>query len=113
MTQKQRTIRKERHIAVDVLVGAGCGFLSVAIDHHHWWSVVIAVLLIGFGLWFDRRNALEEEEEAPVEKIEREVDCGLRIQSHITGTNQWHTHPDPWDRVDGCSACIERANSQE
>jgi hypothetical protein len=61
MTQTQKAIRRERHIVVDLLAIVGGAVLSSAVEHRNWLSIIGALAIIGLALWFDRRNARDEE----------------------------------------------------
>jgi hypothetical protein len=63
MTQQQRTTRRERHIAVDVLAITGGGLIVDALSRGNALSFIGALAVIGAALWLDRRNALDEDKE--------------------------------------------------
>ena len=77
MTQQQKTIRKERHIVVDLILMIGTGLLAVAYDHRSWSSCLFALGIVVLGLWLDRSNALQEceEEDADCSCVSAGHDC--------------------------------------
>ena len=85
MTQRQQTIRKERHIAVDLLLMCGTGIITVAYDHHSWSSGVLALVMIVVGLFLDRSNALDEDENHVVNACTRLEPHTCRVNGPCNG----------------------------
>lgn len=59
----KKTQRRERHIAVDILLIVGSGLLSEALHSHSLSSIVGGLAVVGLALWLDRRGVIADETE--------------------------------------------------
>jgi hypothetical protein len=63
VTREQRRKRRLWHVVVDLLEIVGGGMVADGISRHSMGAISASAVVIGIGLWLDRRNAIEEDGE--------------------------------------------------